>query len=374
MLDHAKQHVQKTVLCLVVCLTVLLGVLAIGPDGLRDLTVQETSQPSVEQGSGHPAATVIPSFPLQLQGATGSTDLNTTARPAVTTATDPVHAVLVTLMLTTLEPEASPSAAPSLNSLPSIKPPELVGLPSGCPALGAGSHGTNVVTKAGLSVHYVTGSHGWFWQLYPRWEAGTFRVFERFAPGRVVLDVGAWIGPTVLWEAQVARAVVALEPTEVAFRALCASLAVNPSLASRVAAVHAALDERDGTVRITNRGDSMDRFLSSISVRAVSIATLRLEQPVLEGIGFVKIDTEGYERVLVPALKAFFLEKRPVVYVSLHSMFISHDQVQSVVDTLKQTFPYLYEQDMRTPFNSRRSHYDGGDHGGVDVLCTWAPL
>merc|ERR1719359_2769152 len=124
---------------------------------------------------------------------------------------------------------------------------------------------------------------------------------------------------------------------------------------------------------MSNAGNSVDR-ISLIDVRAVTIGTLLTEYPMLRETGFVKIDTEGYERVIVPALANFFKATKPVAYVSLHPMFISHSQVQAVVDELKSTFPYLYEVDMKTPFNTQRSAYTHGDHGGADVLCTWVPL
>jgi len=142
--------------------------------------------------------------------------------------------------------------------------------------------------------------------------------------------------------------------------------------------MNAAMDAKDGTAVITNNGDSQDRLPrrmhASHIVRTVSIETLRKEQPILENVGFVKIDTEGYERVIVPALESFLREKKPAVYISLHPMYLSHEVVQGVVDKLTQIFPYLYEVDMQTPFNGKRSSYRGGDHGGTDVVCTWTPL
>lgn len=229
--------------------------------------------------------------------------------------------------------------------------------------------------KAGQSIFYdASGNSNWFWATYSSWEPQTFEVFGRFARDKVVLDIGAWIGPTALWEAQVARKVVALEPTRAAFAQLCRNLAANPGVAGRVTALQAALDAEDRAVTISNRGDSMDRFLSEIRVRALSIRTLLAEHPELEETGFVKLDTEGYERVLVPALQGFFRAKRPALYISLHPMYISHAQVQGVVDKLAETFPYLYEADMTTQFSTKRSTYATGDHGGTDVVCTWEPL
>lgn len=231
------------------------------------------------------------------------------------------------------------------------------------------------VMKSGYDIHYDPSqpwSH-WWRSEYAGWEKGTFDVFRHFLGEKVVLDVGAWIGPTAIWAGHLAQHVIALEPTSKAFSEFTANLAVNPEVAGKVVAVNAALDSHDRTASMSNSGNSMDR-MSLIDVRAITIDTLLKEYPVLQKTGFVKIDTEGYERVIVPALENFFKEKKPVAYVSLHPMFISHLQVQKVVDKLKATFPYLYEADMKTPFNTQRDAYNYGDHGGADVLCTWTPL
>mmetsp|Transcript_72824 Transcript_72824/g.115263 ORF Transcript_72824/g.115263 Transcript_72824/m.115263 type:complete len:274 (+) Transcript_72824:100-921(+) len=231
------------------------------------------------------------------------------------------------------------------------------------------------VLKAGIEVHFDPRQSWskWWRDTYPSWETGTFNLFQHFLKDKVVLDVGAWIGPTAIWAGHVAKRVVALEPTTAAFHELSANLAANLEIQGRVVAINAALDDKDRTARMSNTGNSMDR-ISLIDVRAVTIQTLLKENPELEHTSFVKIDTEGYERKIVPALEAFFKEKKPIAYVSLHPMFISNTQVQSVVDKLTSIFPYLYEVDMKTPFNTHRDAYTYGDHGGADVLCTWSPM
>jgi len=234
------------------------------------------------------------------------------------------------------------------------------------------------IQKTGRTIYYdPLQPNAAFWsKRYAAWETRTFDIFEHFIRGKVVLDVGAWIGPTALWEGYIAKAVIALEPTPKAFGEFQANLKLNPEVAGRVVAVNVALDAEDRIASMSNRGTSTDRInaLVDVGVRAVSIGTLRKEHPELEEVGFVKIDTEGYERVLVPALQGFFAEKRPVVFVSLHPRRMSSAELQGVVDKLKVTFPYLYETDMTTPFNTSRSSYTYGPHAGADILCTWAPL
>jgi len=233
------------------------------------------------------------------------------------------------------------------------------------------------VQKAGQRIYYDPKTPSWhfWWYSYPNWEPNSFKVFQRFiSPETVVLDIGSWIGVTALWEGYVAKKVIALEPIPKAFGELKANLQMNPELSGRVEIMNRAMGAEDGHKEMTNGGNSMDRIASLIDVPIISISTLRKIHPELESIGFVKIDTEGYERVIVPALGNFFKQKRPVALISLHENIIGHAEVQSTVDNLANIFPFLYEIDMVTPFNCSRTNYTYGDHNGADVVGTWAPL
>lgn len=233
------------------------------------------------------------------------------------------------------------------------------------------------VQKSGQTIKYAPGQpRTWFYDTnYGGWENDTFSVFQRFAPGKVSLDIGAWVGPTALWLGKVSTKVVALEPTEAAFSELCKNLAANTDLHGKVTAVNAAMDVSDRKVDMSNKGDSSDRILGSlIEVQTQSIDSLRKEHPELENVGFVKIDTEGFERVIVPALEGFFKEKKPTAYVSLHPQYNNKQTVQGTVDKMKEIFPFLYEADMKTPFDTNRDNYTYGDHEGADVIGTWEKL
>lgn len=231
------------------------------------------------------------------------------------------------------------------------------------------------VTKLGVTVSYDTKQPtANFWQNdWGTWEPGTFKVFQRLQKGKVVLDVGGWIGTTALWSEYVAKEVFVMEPNPASFREIEANLRCNKGAPGKVVPINAGLGSEDSAASFTMSGDT-SHINSFIDVRVVSIETLRQEYPELEKTGFVKIDTEGFERFIVPALQGFFKEKKPSTFVSLHPMFIGHSEVQRVVDVLQDTFPYLYEVDMKTPFNASRASYTDGDHGGVDVVAVWEKL
>lgn len=242
------------------------------------------------------------------------------------------------------------------------------------------------VEKLGHKVFYDPTAHPgyvWWWrENFATYEPATYNIFNRFMNNdTIVLDVGAWIGLTALWEGYAAKEVFALEPTRTAFKELERHLHANPAIVSRVKIINAALGAADDVKLVTDNGNAMDKIQDaaaakpgSIPVKMVSIESLCEEYPELRRTGFVKIDTEGYERVIVPALEAFLRETRPVAFVSLHEFYVGHDAIQSTVDKLSEIFPYLYEADMKTPFDAARESYDDGDHGGVDVLCTWEKL
>ena len=263
------------------------------------------------------------------------------------------------------------------------------------------------VTKAGVTIRYdpYQPHSGFFSAGFAHgWEDSTFAVFRRFVNNAsVVLDIGAWIGPTALWFAKVARHVVALEPTEAAFRELKRNLDTNVDIApGTIDIVNAGMSDRSQTAGMSNRGDSMDqlelerrrrerrrllqmpringtnerRLLQKINVRVTNIADLEEQYPILREVSFVKVDTEGFERRIMPALHTWLKERKPVVFLSLHPMYTSISNVSKAVAVMRDVFPFVWESDMRSPFDYAGHHGRGyqGDtksHGGVDMLGTW---
>ncbi|CAK9013273.1 Aminopeptidase YwaD (Arginyl aminopeptidase) (BSAP) (Leucyl aminopeptidase) [Durusdinium trenchii] len=212
------------------------------------------------------------------------------------------------------------------------------------------------VQKEGVPIFFdaLTPWAEWLRKVYPKWEPDTFEVFRRMVPGRYVLDIGAWIGPTVLWSANFAKHVFAVEPAPTAYCQLVANLNSNPLfISNRVSAVHAALHRSNMEMQIENSGDSEDKLHLGPPrprrhrrhrrklghVKARTIEDLQDEMPGIREVSFVKIDTEGHEEVIVPALESFFRQKRPTVLVSLHPMFLGHRRVQKVVQLLQRIFP-----------------------------------
>ena len=249
----------------------------------------------------------------------------------------------------------------------------------------------DIVVKAGAQIHFDRSiPMGWWYQnAYLNWETSTFRVFERFVDDdSIVLDVGAWIGPTCLWFAHKARHTVCLEPTPAAFNSLQRNLQQNMAYLREDAVhlVNAALSDTKQAALMTNRGDSMDqlalarrrrRLSATAHVSVTTIGDLERTYPILSRATFVKVDTEGFERRIMPALEdsGWLARCKPVLLLSLHPMYTSVVNVERAVNATRSIFPYVWEMDMRTPFDfvkHRRRGYRGGK--GLSLIGTWQHL
>jgi FkbM family methyltransferase len=178
------------------------------------------------------------------------------------------------------------------------------------------------ITKGGAAFA-VTGE-GAFWEWYESdtWEPETIAVFDRFLRhGDRYVDLGAWIGPTVLLASVRAGRIVCVEPDPEAFPILRENLDLNPEVAAKTTALQAAIGPRDGMVMLSSAGVGGDSNSSVVrphdagshwTVEQVSLPTV-LVRAGLAAADFVKMDVEGAEYDLVPTLHGI-----PTLYVALH--------------------------------------------------------
>ncbi len=158
------------------------------------------------------------------------------------------------------------------------------------------------------------------------WEAGTFAALDaHVGPGTVVLDLGAWVGPISLYAAGLGARVVAAEADPAALDQLRRNLAANPDLAARVTVVPRAVAPLAGTVAFGARrkpGDSMSSILLAEAGRGWTAEAItpgelaRLVEPAVRL--FVKLDIEGGEYGLLPAMAPLLAHQYPVILVSFH--------------------------------------------------------
>ena len=181
------------------------------------------------------------------------------------------------------------------------------------------------------SFRVVVGENFPFWEKLNagEWEPETFEIFNRFLNrDTLFLDVGAWIGPTVLYGGQLAGRTVAFEPDPKAYARLEDNVRANDEAPwrSKISTYRYAVSYEEGEIFIGSRdevGDSMSSALlvdgdNAWKVRSVDLGAW-LDGEVKRGEKvFCKMDIEGYEYSLIPRISKSLENHHVVLYLSLH--------------------------------------------------------
>ncbi len=190
---------------------------------------------------------------------------------------------------------------------------------------------------------------GWnFWQDYEGgyWEVETQGwINEYVTRGSTYVDVGAWVGPTVLWAAKRAGRVLAIEPDPVALGCLTENTYGMPN----VELVQAAVTTETGTTTIVPHtegfGTAMTRLLGTtalpqanawltdeaIDVPAFTLPNLFAAYAV-ENVSLVKMDIEGGESEILESVCPFLAEQGIAFCVSIHPNWNLHPVQRSWFD------------------------------------------
>lgn len=206
--------------------------------------------------------------------------------------------------------------------------------------------------------YYPTSINGWKFKLDPyhtefwkkvaqgRWEPHTYKILSRFINSDTVYcDLGAWIGPTVIYAAKRCRQVVCFEPDPVAYRHLCWNIEMNEL--QNVMFFNIALADRTAIQRMSSfrrhLGDSMTSLLAhGQGKNSVDVLTLTWEKFIdiskIDKINFLKIDIEGGEFALLPTLKEYLSRHRPIVYLSTHPHLLEprlrQEKMHQIIDVM----------------------------------------
>lgn len=194
--------------------------------------------------------------------------------------------------------------------------------------------------------------HFWRRVLSNDWESETFAILKRYLrPELTFYDVGAWIGPTTLYASALCHRVIAFEPDTSAYRHLLHNLELNQI--QNVTSFNVALAQPEG-IRPAGSfggylGDSMTSLVYTPDVADVPMTQFvclnleqlieRLELPVPD---FIKIDIEGGEFDLLPAISDLLLRFRPVLYLSLHEPYLPEAEREAAMNALVVLLEPIY--------------------------------
>lgn len=209
-----------------------------------------------------------------------------------------------------------------------------------------------VVVREGKT-YTVAEGHEWFWKMFANatWEPSTFKIFDKFLDKeKTFVDIGAWIGPTVLYAAPKAKQVFCFEPDPIAYKSLVQNLTLNNI--KNVVPYPVAVAANWGGIDFGTKhqlGDSMSSVLwakkGGAQVPAVSLeAVIHDLQP-----NFIKIDIEGGEKTIFDNAILAMAECKPTIHLSLHTPWFKDDLVgfqDSITESL-EAYPYFYDENLR---------------------------
>lgn len=171
-------------------------------------------------------------------------------------------------------------------------------------------------------------------------EEGTLRFFDAVLPRcDKMIDCGAYIGFTTLYAAGYGVAVTAFEPSGVNFQFLSANVEANPAMVPRIKLYSHGIGTRDERVTLyakgyADSGSSVFQVVErgqAISGRPDATVELRSAADVLRGAGLnrrtlLKIDIEGAEYAVLPAIADLLAERKPWLHVSFHPFNLAADR------------------------------------------------
>lgn len=197
---------------------------------------------------------------------------------------------------------------------------------------------------------FKTFSNAGFWNQVSggTWEPETFRALLRYLDkNHSYIDVGAWIGPTVMYGCQLSKFCYAIEPDPVAFGVLKANIALNHF--TNVSIHEVAIADIDGELEMaspnTSLGDSCTSFLFrgeyAVKVPAMTLSHF-FESNKIVDCNFLKIDTEGAEVLIIPSSRELLNALRPTIYLGLHAP--SFAQKDSYFGVLIASLQGMYDE------------------------------
>ena len=199
-------------------------------------------------------------------------------------------------------------------------------------------------------------NHFWAQLQLNLWEPNTFKIFDTFLdPDHSYIDLGAWIGPTVLYGCQKAKFCYAIEPDPVAFKQLKDNVELNPGLISRISFSDSCIMDSSGTTYLTTKGefgDSCSSITFNKSSSSIEVNSTTLEQffydNSIDDCNFIKIDIEGGEFTVLPSTLKFLEEKKPTLHISLHPGLMDNpkESMRKIHDVISM-YDVLYNNELQ---------------------------
>lgn len=200
----------------------------------------------------------------------------------------------------------------------------------------------------------TTDQNAYFWAQAQLgiWEPETFKIFDMFLDSNhSYVDLGSWIGPTVLYGSQSAKKCYAIEPDNVAFQILKKNVELNSHLSSKIELFELCFADFCGVTHLTPRfelGDSMSNTIFEKTENSLLVNTTTFEQFLsdnsIHDCNFVKMDIEGSEFIVLPTMNKFIEEVKPTIHLSMHLPLIQKplEKIKKIHKIISK-YDFLYD-------------------------------
>jgi len=189
------------------------------------------------------------------------------------------------------------------------------------------------------------------------WEPETFKIFDIFLDkNHSYVDLGAWIGPTVLYGCQNAKFCYAVEPDPIAFKNLKNNIDLNHQLYPHIKLSNQCITNFSGTTYLTPKnkefGDSLSSTVFKKSSTSCKVKGITFHQFILDNsikdCNFLKIDIEGEEFMVLPTMQEFLEKEKPTIHLSLHPPLVKNpDDALKKIYKIISKYDYVYDNKLK---------------------------
>lgn len=171
-----------------------------------------------------------------------------------------------------------------------------------------------------------------YWQSIERgeWEPASFDVLDMYiVPGKIFIDIGAWVGALTIYAAKKGAKCYAIEADNKAVMELINSITENDFM-EQVNFFPLAISDKSGTTEINSMTlDGLGNNESSLIDRGTigqhhKVLCMTLPDFINRqninpaNICLIKIDTEGSEVLIIPGAIDWLKKYKPTIYISFH--------------------------------------------------------
>ena len=172
-----------------------------------------------------------------------------------------------------------------------------------------------------------------FWKGYmgKGWEPETFKVFDEFLDkNHSYIDIGSYIGPSVLYGSQLAKHCFAIEPDPIAFQELKNNMELNDHLKPHITLSKYCISDSIGTAKFFAPNEKLEYGGGGSSSlldwknkkNFLEVQTTTLQQFIqsfsITDCNFIKIDIEGAEFDLIPSMSGYLKNQKPTLFIEIH--------------------------------------------------------